>query len=64
MMFGRLGDNIWDHEMPIRFGGIPAMASNDGDPTYRPGPSCSLSNEARLCHSGKLFKIWVPLLRS
>ena len=22
-MFGRLGDNIWDHEMPILFGGIP-----------------------------------------
>ena len=22
-MFGTLGDNIWDHEMPIRFGGIP-----------------------------------------
>ena len=22
-MFERLGDNIWDHEIPIRFGGIP-----------------------------------------
>ena len=22
-MFGHLGENIWDHEMPIRFGGIP-----------------------------------------
>jgi hypothetical protein len=22
-MFGALGHNIWDHEMPIRFGGIP-----------------------------------------
>ena len=22
-MFGLLGDNIWDYEMPIRFGGIP-----------------------------------------
>jgi hypothetical protein len=22
-MFGRLGDNIWDHEIPVRFGGIP-----------------------------------------
>jgi hypothetical protein len=22
-MFGRLGDNIWDHEIPVRFGEIP-----------------------------------------
>ena len=46
-MFRSLGANIWDHEMPIRFGGIPLWHRMNNDPTYQRWPCRPFAHETR-----------------
>jgi hypothetical protein len=61
-MFRSRGDNIWDQEMPIRFGGIPLWLSHDGDPPDERWPCRPFAHEISTFASQEEFQKLGPIV--